>query len=137
MNTRIAFAILGVAMFAGFPAGAQGVKPLTQAEHIACGGISMAGISMSPEAEKAGPRRLYNFFLVSAAALDPDRGTREATTAMNVAMYRGSIEWIESMFGRSRSDDDKNAALARFKQEMGRCVDVLLAHERGIRESRP
>jgi hypothetical protein len=118
------------------PATAQESKPLTQGEYIACGAVAMAGISMSPEAEKAAPRRLFNYFLVSAAALDV-RGTREATTAMNVAMYRGSIQWVEAMFGKSRSDEEKSAALSRFKAEMGHCVDVLLDHERGIRESRP
>jgi hypothetical protein len=116
---------------------AQTDRPMTRAEHLACGAVALAGFVMASDVEKASARRVFDFFLVSASALDTANGVHDAAGLANQAMYRGSREWMDSMLGKGRGDAEKQAALERFKGEMTRCVGVVQAHDRGIMESRP
>lgn len=116
---------------------AQLEKPLTQEDHIRCGGVAMAGLAMTPEKDRAPMRRMLTYFLTAASTLDPSRGVQEATTSANRAMFEGSKQWIDSVVGRKGKEEEWRDALNRFKDETNRCVAVLLAHERGISESKP
>jgi hypothetical protein len=131
--TCMALAALALSL----PLHAQEQRQLDYAGHVGCGALAMAVIASLPQDERPEALRIFQFFLASAVALDPARNTKDAATAAHDAMYRGSIEWVDSVTGKDVTDEARATTITRMRAENTRCLAVLDAYEQGIRAWRP